>query len=246
VGTFGGSQDHTAILCGRSGELMQYSFCPVRFERAVPLPAGYGFVVASSGVVAEKTGGAREGYNAASRRAAAVAEAWRSATGRSDATMAAALDSTPGAAERLRALLEGEPELFQRFEQFRVESTEIIPAAADALMRRELARLGELVDRSQAGAEAWLGNQIPETSFLARSARELGAVAASAFGAGFGGSVWALVPDGEAGTFRARWKEAYSRRFPAVCADFLAVRAGPPAVALAPTIRGAASPGWKQ
>ena len=29
---------------------------------------------------------------------------------------------------------------------------------------------------------------------LARLAREAGAVAASAFGAGFGGSVWALVP----------------------------------------------------
>jgi galactokinase len=30
VGTFGGSQDHTAILCARAGMLRQYSFCPVR------------------------------------------------------------------------------------------------------------------------------------------------------------------------------------------------------------------------
>jgi galactokinase len=44
--------------------------------------------------------------------------------------------------------------------------------------------LGVLVDRSQAMAESILRNQVPETIHLARSARELGAVAASAFGAG--------------------------------------------------------------
>jgi len=44
------------------------------------------------------------------------------------------------------------------------------------------------------GPSAALGNQIPQTIFLAKTARQLGAVAASAFGAGFGGSVWALVP----------------------------------------------------
>src|SRR5436190_1729685 len=38
VGTSGGSQDHTAILCARAGKLCQYSFAPVHFEREVPLP----------------------------------------------------------------------------------------------------------------------------------------------------------------------------------------------------------------
>lgn len=32
VGTFGGSQDHTAILCCHAGALSQYRFCPVTFE----------------------------------------------------------------------------------------------------------------------------------------------------------------------------------------------------------------------
>ena len=56
VGTLGGSQDHTAILCSRPGELRQYGFCPVRFERSVPFPAGHKLVIGVSGIAAEKTG----------------------------------------------------------------------------------------------------------------------------------------------------------------------------------------------
>jgi galactokinase len=54
VGTLGGSQDHTAILCGRAGVLRQFGFCPVKHERDVPLPPDHVFVIAVSGVVAEK------------------------------------------------------------------------------------------------------------------------------------------------------------------------------------------------
>ncbi len=38
VGTFGGSEDHTAILNGRAGHVSQYSYCPVRFERRSRFP----------------------------------------------------------------------------------------------------------------------------------------------------------------------------------------------------------------
>jgi galactokinase len=57
---------------------------------------------------------------------------------------------------------------------------------------------------SQAEAKSLLDNQVPETVALARSARELGAFAACSFGAGFGGSVWALV-DRDAEAFARRW-----------------------------------------
>ena len=46
---------------------------------------------------------------------------------------------------------------------------------------------------------------MPETIALARAARSLGAFAACSFGAGFGGSVWALV-EGDAAGFAARWQ----------------------------------------
>lgn len=241
VGTFGGSEDHTAILCSRAGRLSQYSYCPVRWERAIELPAGWCFAVAASGAVAEKTGEAMDRYNRASRRAAAVAEAWREATGRSDPHIAAALgsDEPDAAAERMRHVLAGLPEggpmsareLTTRFEHFLAESEVIVPAAGNALTDGNLAAFGELVDRSQKLAETLLGNQIPQTSFLSRRARQLGAAAATGFGAGFGGSVWALVARDRAEALLEQWRGDYAREFPeeAQAASFFLTRPGPAA-----------------
>ncbi len=89
VGTFGGSEDHTAILCCRSGHLSRYRYCPTLFEARPAMPAGYAFVIASSGVIADKTGSARESYNRASALAAEVTATWNEATGHDDAHMAA-------------------------------------------------------------------------------------------------------------------------------------------------------------
>src|SRR5690606_13226037 len=77
VGTRGGSQDQTAILCARPGSLVQYGFGPVRFEREVPLPPGYTFAIACSGVRASKIGGARGAYNNAAATAAELLRLWR-------------------------------------------------------------------------------------------------------------------------------------------------------------------------
>ena len=241
VGTFGGSEDHTAMLCCRPGMLSQYAYCPTRPERTIPLPAAYTFAIASSGVAAEKTAGAMERYNRSSRLASAVAAAWRDATGRSDATIGEALASSD-IAETLRRMREvvtappaGGPfsweDLNGRFEHFWAESAEIVPAAGDALAAGDLAEFGRQVDRSQYLAETLLGNQIPQTVFLARSARELGAAAASAFGAGFGGSVWAMVCRDEAAAFLENWAARYGEAHPgeAANASFFLTRPGPAA-----------------
>ena len=212
VGTQGGSQDHTAILCARAGALVQYAFAPIRFEGAVPLPNDLRFVVAASGVAAEKTGRALALYNRAAATAAAALEVWRAATGSMAPTLAAALADAPNGMERFRELLRDRPELLRRVEQFDREAA-LVRDGGDALARGDLDRLGRLVDESQAGAERLLGNQVPETIALARVAREQGAVAASAFGAGFGGSVYALVRTGEADDFRRRWAEQYLAAF---------------------------------
>jgi len=72
-----------------------------------------------------------------------------------------------------------------------------------------------------------LHNQTPETIFLAEQARGLGAKAASAFGAGFGGSVWALVERERASAFLAAWRAEYSARFPGLAnAEFFLTNAG--------------------
>ena len=237
VGTFGGSEDHTAMLCCRAGELSQYSFCPVRHERQVALPPGYRFVVAVSGVKAEKTGAAKDAYNRASLAVRAILDAWRAASGRPDPSLADAVARAGAAPVREvveQAAIDGfsTTTLLARFDQFVEESTRIIPSAGDALARGDVAAFGDLVDRSQHLAETLLGNQVPETVMLAGSARELGAGAASAFGAGFGGSVWALVEEPGAASFAARWEATYRAAFPSVSPAFLLTGPGPAAAKL--------------
>jgi len=238
VGTFGGSEDHTAMLCCRAGMLSQYSYCPVRLEKRIAVPKGNVFAVASSGVAAEKTGAAMAKYNRASRLALAVVDVWNESTGRGDAHLAAALksDQPPAAAARMREILmsrawgEFAPSgLAARFGHFFAESEEIIPAAGTALENGDVESFGQIVGRSQELAESLLRNQVPQTVFLARSARRIGATAASAFGAGFGGSVWAMVRQERTEEFLAAWKARYAER---VCAEakkaaFFATCAGP-------------------
>jgi galactokinase len=213
VGTAGGSEDHLAILCSQANELRQYSFDPVRLERVVDVPAGLVFAVGASGVEARKTGEVRERYNRASRLAAEVFDVWRTKLGRGEPSLGAALRSAPDARDRLRAAL-GSDELRARLDHFAEESETIVPAAAECLAAGDLAGFAAHVARSQAAADQLLGNQVPETSDLAADAVGLGAIAASAFGAGFGGSVWALVRDTDAVAFLERWESAYRAKHP--------------------------------
>jgi galactokinase len=237
VGTFGGSEDHTAILCARAGYIRQFAYCPVRFEQEWPVPADYTFAVAASGVIAEKTGAAREQYNQASLSAAAIVDLWNRRTGRTDGQLAAALHSRPEALRQLRDLLSELPgtadatnDLSRRLEHFLSENEGVIPAAGDALQNCDLDALGHCVDRSQRAAERLLGNQVPETCYLAAAARQHGAIAASSFGAGFGGSVWAMVARERVEALLAAWRAGYLARFPehAERCQFFVSAAGPP------------------
>ncbi len=236
VGTAGGSEDHTAILCCRRDQLSQYAFSPVRHERSVRLPPRWTFAIGVSGVAADKNAAAQDAYNRAARTVDVLMQAWRAATGRTDGRLADAVASASDAPDRMREILReassapfAPQALLDRFEQFLAESTEIIPAVGDCLAQGDVEGIGLMVDRSQRMAERLLQNQVPETVALARSARSLGAAAASAFGAGFGGAVWALIEVGSAGDFVARWGNAYSTAFPARAphAQFVLTRPGP-------------------
>lgn len=241
VGTFGGSEDHTAILCCRSGFVSRYSFAPVRAEGEIPFPPAHIFVVAHSGIAAEKGSRAQARYNELALAVQHLVRMWNAATHRADRSLADALESTPDAPGRMRDLLRdpaagdfSPQRLRDRFGQFMMESYEIIPQAAGALARADLATFGSLVDRSQHGAETLLRNQVPETIALAHLARRDGALAASAFGAGFGGSVWALIDAAGAEAFVTRWQDAYRSAFPeaAARAEFIVTRPGPGAISL--------------
>jgi galactokinase len=237
VGVRGGAQDHVAIVCAREESVGQFSYLPARLERRVPWPIDYAIAIGVSGVTATKTGNARARYNRVADSTRALVRAWNAETGRDDVTLADALASAPDAGERLARLAgQGVGEfpgdyLGPRFAQFREEIEIVVPGVGDAFHSGDLAALGALVDRSMAMAERALRNQVPETSFLSRAARDLGAAAASAFGAGFGGAVWAMIETAQADAFLDAWRSAYVEAFPdrSASSQWLVTRPGGPA-----------------
>jgi galactokinase len=226
VGTHGGSEDHVAIVCGLAGRLSAWRFVPIAYVDDASIPEDWQFVIASSGVAARKTGEAREAYNRLSHDAAELLQVWNRHAPTAP-SLRAAMRSAPDAAARLESLLRS-PDLARRLSHFLREDARI-PEAVDAFRAADVSRLSALAAASQADAEQLLRNQVPETVDLARSARALGAFASSAFGAGFGGSVWSLVPAADARPFAGRWLADFRRRYPhrSAAVTFLA-RPGPP------------------
>jgi galactokinase len=210
VGTHGGSEDHAAIVAGRASHLSAFAFVPMRPLGTVGVPDDWRFVLAPSGVTSEKTGAARDSYNRLARGVELLLELWNSAES-PWASLGALLESSAQACDRLcdlvrRSAIPGWPPdaLEKRLDHFIREDSRV-PEAIAAFRESDAARLSSLAEQSQADAETLLGNQVPATMALARAAREQGALAASSFGAGFGGSVWALVERAAAGDFATRW-----------------------------------------
>ncbi len=189
VGTAGGSQDHTAIVRSRPGQIGRYRYINPRREGLWAWPADVRPVVLVSGVVAEKAGDALGEYNAAVNLATALRDLWNAtqpATAGIGLLSEADLDLLDG---RVRGALA------QRLAAFRAERA-AVESATTAMERGDVAGFAAAINASQEGKEMLLGNQIPETITLCRLAREHGALAATSFGAGFGGAVLALMPVG--------------------------------------------------
>jgi galactokinase len=206
VGTHGGSEDHTAILNCHAGQLSQYRYVPVQHVDDTPLPDAWTFVVAASGVRADKAGAQKDAYNSASLAARALLECWNATADVPAVSLGAAL-AGPDDVDRLIELVDHAPaggfsaEALGRRLAFFVAEDARVPAAVRAFRTVDGAALGALADASQHEADKWLENQVPETRALAALAREHGALAACSFGAGFGGSVWAAVLTADATRF---------------------------------------------
>ncbi len=95
VGTFGGSEDHAAIILSKPGMLHQYAYAPIRLERSIAMPPGYTFAVGCSGVLSEKTGASLEKYNRLSRIAANLTGLWNRSHGENCPHLAGILQSDP-------------------------------------------------------------------------------------------------------------------------------------------------------
>ena len=240
VGTHGGSEDHTAILTCQPDHVGLYRFVPVRPLGDTKMPADWTFVIASSGVQADKADSVKDRYNRAADGVRALHAIWNKHAAAPARSLADALASHPDATSLLKSRLEptgdgrfSVADLRQRLEHF-LRETARAPQAATAFRVGDAATIGALATDSQREADELLGNQIPETILLAKLAREHGAFASSSFGAGFGGSVWALVPAADAPAFGERWVGAFERAMPHVGkVAWFAARPGPPAAEIA-------------
>ena len=219
VGTHGGSEDHAAMLCSTRGTFTSLSFVPMRLLATAAMPDGWSCIIASSGVAAEKTGSALHAYNRLSHGITTLLEL-ANRGGDQSPSLAAALAS-PSASRHLEQQLETAAApgwtadaLRRRLQHF-VREDARIPRALDALREGDIPRMRALSVESQADSDVLLGNQVAETIALTRIAFDEGAFASRSFGAGFGGSVWALVDRMDPDEFARRWRAAYANRFPA-------------------------------
>jgi galactokinase len=211
VGTLSGTQDQCAILAGTAGHVDLFAYRPERHEARVPWPVDWALLVATSGVVASKSGPEQSRYNRAVRITSQLVESWN-ANGRDAATLRDVIGQ--GAEfESLAARAETrefeEVALRARLAQFDQEIRVVVPTVLRGIESADPGRVSRGVAHSVAGAIWGLENQVPETLVLSQLAVSAGAWCASPFGAGFGGSVWALVPTDSAEQIAARWMSDY-------------------------------------
>ena len=231
VGTHGGSEDHAAMIAGAARACTGFAFVPLRPLDTVPMPAGWSVVVAASGIGSHKTGTERDAYNRLSEGAHVLLHIWNGSHPPS-ASLAEAVATGRSAVEELQqqireTTVRGWPaaELTDRLEHFVREDIRV-GEAMGAVRTSDEAAVGRLAADSQGDAEHRLHNQVAETIALVGCARDSGAFAARSFGAGFGGSVWAMVNRDAAG-FARRWLAAYLRSCPDAGSRALAFVANP-------------------
>lgn len=201
VGTRGGAMDHAAVLGAGEGCALLVEFAPLRLT-PVEVPRGWTFLVADSGVKAEKSAALKAEYN--ERRFAGRRAAERLGfTGIRDALARA------GAGELRRlaaARLEG---IERRCFLHVIGEAERVRDAVGAMRAGDAERFGRRLDESHESLRDLLQVSCPELDRLAEAARAGGALGARLTGAGFGGAVVALCREEQAGGVAAGIENRY-------------------------------------
>ena len=201
VGLEGGGMDQAACLHGVAGHALRIEFDPLRVT-SVAVPEGWGWVVASSLVRAEKSGDARDEYN---ERARQCREALGMVGTRSYRDLVAA-DDTDGILRRARRALD--PVLFRRFRHVVTEGRRVAQAEV-AMCDGDMQRFGDLMVQSHGSLRDDYEVSTRELDAIVRVALEAGAAGARLTGAGFGGCAVALCDDTTVGPVM----EALAARF---------------------------------
>jgi galactokinase len=211
VGTRGGGMDQAISLGALPGAATRIDFSPLRLT-PVPVPAGWRFVVAFSGVRAQKSAAAREIYNSRTRECAQAfasvarrihlpddARTWREMIARTP------LDDLLIAAHRML------PEsLLRRFRHVVTEADRV--DEAETVMRAgERAAFGRLMIESHRSLRDDYEVSCPELDELVAIAGRAGADGARLTGAGFGGCVVALCAEDLPEAVMDRWAHEFYR-----------------------------------
>ena len=206
VGLEGGGMDQAACLHGREGHALRIEFDPLRVT-PVSVPEGWRWVVASSLVRAEKSGGAREAYNERARQCGEALEVMgRSTVAPPTYRDLAAVDDLGGLLRHARRALA--PVLFRRFRHVVTEGRRV--ALAEGAMRDgDMRRFGELMVRSHESLRDDYEVSTGELDAIVEVAVGAGAAGARLTGAGFGGCAVALCDDATVGPVM----EALAARF---------------------------------
>lgn len=175
VGTRGGGMDHAASLASRAGCALRISFEPLA-ARPIPLPADWGFLVAHSLETAEKSGSAREAYNA--RRAAGYT-----------ALRKMGLTSYREALETGQGLEVGQTLSLEECDAFLHTTGEArrVEEAVRAMKCSDAGRFGQLLLESHASLRDRLRVSSVGLDRVVEAAMASGALGARLTGAGFGG-----------------------------------------------------------
>ncbi len=197
TGTRGGGMDQAIGLGARAGQAARINFRPLRL-RHFTVPEGWCFVVADSGVRAEKSGAAQAAYN---QRRSECEEAldtvvrFASEHGRVSTTPRGYPDflrlaGVPEAISMAEEVLQGR--LLRRFRHVASEAARV-EHAADCLLSADIAGFGTLMDASHGSLYTDYQVSTRELDELVAIAREGGAAGARLTGAGFGGCIVALA-----------------------------------------------------
>ncbi|MEK7755311.1 MAG: galactokinase family protein [Acidobacteriota bacterium] len=226
-GTRGGGMDHAACLASRQGCASLIEFAPLSV-RAVPVPGEWGFLVAHSLTTAEKSGAAREEFNAR-RTGGNLALARLGFASYREAIGGRSIGELAGLASAgLSSQVERDAFLHTTGEALRVQ------AAVTAMERGEAEAFGRLLWESHASARDLLKISCAALDRLVDAAMEAGALGARLTGAGFGGCAIVFCRKSEL----ARVRDGLLARYYAGRPDFIPqkhlIETEPGAGALAP------------
>lgn len=197
TGTRGGGMDQAISLAARAGHATRIDFSPLRTTH-VPIPVDWRFIVADTGVRAEKSGSAQGAYNRrreeceealAQVGAGLVRGGWMGAAPDGYRDLLGAVQARE-LLDRATEILSGS--LLRRFRHVITEAGRV-EEAQDALRAADHGGFGTLMDASHGSLRTDYHVSSAELDELVALAKEGGAAGARLTGAGFGGCVVALA-----------------------------------------------------